>query len=174
VPSPVTEPLAVLLLPSRLEDFELEAQARDLLQIPRVIAIEPSPHRTPKFLRESAPLRQARRLRFPGEPRVIVLYHPGQYPLARALCARHEHAELWYLRGDPTGLAASLGYSREELLELDELACARAGMSPIETGGAVTADINPDVVNESLRARLRELEVISARPFVPGARINTR
>ena len=44
---------------------------------------------------------QARRLRFPGEPRVFVLYRPRQYPLARALLGVHEPAELWYVRPDP-------------------------------------------------------------------------
>jgi hypothetical protein len=165
----VTEPLGVLLLPCRLEDFELVAQARDLLNIPRVVAIEPSPRRTPRFLLQSAPMRQAKRLRFPGEPRVIILYHPGQYPLARALCARHEQAELWYLRGDPAGLQADLGYSREELIEFDELACERATGSHMLSTAA-----DPEIVNEPLRARLRELEIISARPFVPWGRIQTR
>ena len=163
------EPLAILLLPCRLEDFELEAHARDLLNIPRVVALEPSPRRTPKFLRASVPVRQARRLRFPGDPRVIVLYHPQQYPLARALCARHERAELWYLRGDPAALGAQRGYSREELIELDELACERAAGSHL-----LRTEADPDTMNEPLRVRLRELEIISSRPFVPGARVRVR
>ena len=43
---------------------------------------------------------QARRLKLPGVPRVIVIFHPLQYPLARGLIARHPDAELWYWRWD--------------------------------------------------------------------------
>ena len=113
----MTEPLAVLLLPRRLEDFELKGHARDLLSIPRVIALEPSGRRVPKFLREMLPVRQTKRLRFPGEPRLVALYHPGQYPLARALCGHYEGAELWYFRPEPGSLSAAGPYSRDELLE---------------------------------------------------------
>lgn len=167
------EPLAVLLLPCRLEEFELEDHARDLLKIPRALALEPSHRRTPRFLRDSVPVRQARRLRFPGEPRVIVLYHPRQYPLARALCARYDGAELWYLRGDPAALRPDREYSREELVEFDGLACERAGVAHF-IGVDAGVDPDPDAVNEPLRVRLRELEIISARPFVPWARVQAR
>ena len=53
--------------------------------------------RAPRFLREAASLRQGRSLRFPGRLRLVVLYHPEQYRLARALCAHHEGVELWYV-----------------------------------------------------------------------------
>ena len=158
----MTEPLAVLLLPRRLEDFELKGYARDLLRIPRVIALEPSGRRVPKFLRDMLPMRQAKRLRFPGEPRLVVLYHPAQYPLARALCGHYEGAELWYFRPGPGSLCAAGPYSREELLELDELACERAAQFLV-----VSEDADPGVVNERLRRRLLELEIISSRPFLP-------
>ncbi len=95
------EPLAALLLPARLESFELEAHARDLLAIPRVIALEPSRVRTPRFMREATTARQAARLRLPGRLRLLVLYHPAQYPLARALSSQHEDAELWYVAPRP-------------------------------------------------------------------------
>ncbi len=147
----MTEPLAVLLLPAKLEDFELAAHARDLLRIPRVLALEPSRFRTPRLLRDAVPLRSARRLRFPGEPRMLVLYHPRQYPLARALGGRYEHAELWYLRPDPAQLTA-------ELAELDELAVDRAGAARV---------IDPTAPPAELRERLLELGIISARAFVP-------
>jgi hypothetical protein len=165
----VDEPLAVLLLPCRLEDFELEAHARDLLNIPRVIALEPSPRRTPKVLRDVLPVRQARRLRLPGEPRVIIIYHPSQYPLARALCARYERAELWYFRGRPGVLDAERGYTRQELQEFDELASERATGSHL-----VSTEADPRAMNEPLRLRLHDLEIISARPFVPWGRVETR
>ena len=156
----LTEPLALLLLPAALERFELSEHARRLLAIPRVVALEPPRHRIPRWLRESIPARQVRRLRLPGEPRVIVLYDPAQYPLARGLSARYERAELWYLRGgaEPT--------EDDDFPEFDQLAQQRA----VETS-AVASDDGLREAEEALRARLLELEVISHRPFVPGARI---
>ena len=166
VARPVDEPLAVLLLPGKLEDFELEAHARDLLAIPRVIALEPSRIRTPWFIRDSARARQAARLRFPGAPRVLVLYHPAQYPLARALCARHKEAELWYVRLDPS----SPGLENRAVGELgtfDELARQRA---------KCTLAVLPDagVQDQTLRLRLHELGVISPYAFVPGQTLRGR
>ena len=150
------EPLGILLLPCRLEEFELADHARGLLAIPRVVAIEPPGRATPRWLRDTLPMRQAKRLRFPGDPRVLVLYHPMQYPLGRALVARYD-AELWYI--DPG--AGVLGEQVEELTELDQLARGRARQT-ISAG------------DDALRFRLRELEIISPRPFVPGARVQTR
>jgi len=160
----VSEPLALLLLPSKLEQFEFPAHARSLLSIPRVVALEPGWLRTPRLLRQSAPVRAARKLRLPGEPRVIVLYHPQQYPLARALCARYPEAELWYVRPAPTALDA--GDASPELRDLDLLAAERAGEDHMGEQGPDLSELE-----ERLRDRLRELEVISARPFVPGARV---
>jgi hypothetical protein len=165
----VAEPLAILLLPAQLEEFELADHARDLLQIPRVIALEPPRWRTRRILRDVVPVRQAKRLRLPGDPRVLVLYHPGQYPLARALRNRYAQSELWYMRPDLGELRDELAYSREELLALDELACERA----VEVR-LIRRDSDPRGVNEPLRVRLYELEIISARPFVPGARVRVR
>jgi hypothetical protein len=165
-PRSVTEPLALLLLPSKLEEFELADHARDLLAIPRVLALEPGRFRTPRFLREAVAARGGRRLRLPGEPRLLVLYHPRQYPLARALCARYEQAELWYLR--PNDPAQTSGGDRaEELSDLDRLARERATETRIVNHTAA-----PSELREPLRRRLLELEVISHRPFVPGARVH--
>ena len=165
----MTEPLAVLLLPVKLEEFELAAHARDLLGIPRVVALEPSRLRTPRFLRDAFPVRTAKRLRLPGEPRVLVLYHPRQYPLARALCARYGQAELWYIRPGPPTLQAGDEREHEELSELDQLACARA------TEARVLSQLaDPSELRDPLRLRLRELEIISPRAFVPGARVRSR
>jgi hypothetical protein len=153
------EPLAVLLLPEALEQFELAEHARELLTIPRVIALEPSRHRTPRLLRETAPLRQARRLRFPGQPKVLVLYGPEQYRLARALLARYENSELWYVRND------SERAHDEELREFDELARARA--RPERT---LSPELGSAVAGAPLRLRLQELGIISPHPFVPAGR----
>ncbi|MBV9942356.1 MAG: hypothetical protein JO262_09535 [Solirubrobacterales bacterium] len=155
----MTDSLAILLLPCRLEDFALAAHARDLLEIPRVLALEPSRIRTPASLREAASARQARRLRFQGEPRAVVLYHPRQYPLARALLAVHEEAELWYFQPDHESLG------EEDLIGLDELARARATRVLVATLAG-----DPRAENQPLRARLVELEVISHRPYLPTAR----
>lgn len=162
----MTEPLAALLLPCRLEDFELAAHARDLLAIPRVVALEPPRTRVRGPLVEAVAMRQARRLRFPGEPRVLVLYHPMQYPLARALSSYHDRAELWYVRTEAAASGPEQGRRRIELEEFDRLAFERA------TGTVVVSpEADPRVQNEPIRRRLGELEVISARAFVPGARL---
>ncbi len=155
----VPEPLALLLLPAKLEQFEFVDHARRLLEIPRVVALEPGRFRAPGWLRDHAPVRQVKRLRLPGAARIVVLYHPLQYPLARALLARYEQCELWYLR-----LA-----SGDEIPELDALAEARAfRLHRIH---------EPEALSEAegaLRLRLHELGIISGRPFVPGARIERR
>jgi hypothetical protein len=149
------EALALMLLPAALEGAEHEVQARELLSIPRVIALEPARVRTPRFLREGTVARQAARIRLSGELRVVILYHPAQYPLARALCGRHERAELWYIAPEP----ATIG--DEELRSFDELARERAS-GVIENSGTAG--------DEPLRARLRELEVINPHAYMPSAR----
>lgn len=160
--APADDPLAVLLLPGRLEGLALEEHARDLLSIPRVVALEPSRVRPPRLLREAALLRQGRRLRFPGRVRLLVLYHPAQYPLARALCARHENPELWYIPPGRGALETADQAHARELLVFDELARKRARQVLTATEGGVDA--------APLRARLRELDVINPRAFIPGAR----
>lgn len=95
-------PLCLLLLPAPLEAFELRDRAEDLLQAPGVAALDP-----PRMgygrtrLAETFAVLQARRMRLPGFPRMLVLFDPLQYPLARAVLAIHPDAELWYGPGDP-------------------------------------------------------------------------
>ncbi|MFN8174810.1 MAG: hypothetical protein U0T02_07065 [Solirubrobacteraceae bacterium] len=95
-------PSALLLLPRRLERFILSDLARDLLSAPRVAALEPGrlPYgaygRMPPALAASVARGSARRLALRGEPRVLVMFHPLQWPLASALLERHPRAELWY------------------------------------------------------------------------------
>ena len=99
-------PIAVLLLPRELESFILRDQAEDLLTAPGVVAVEPArvPYgaylRLPASVADGLAATQARRLRLPGVPRAIVIFHPLQYPLARGLIAQHRDAELWYWRWD--------------------------------------------------------------------------
>jgi hypothetical protein len=157
---PADDVLAVLLLPSRLESFAREDHARGLLSIPRVVALEPSRLRPPGFLRDALCQRQARRLRFPGRLRLLVLYHPAQYPLARALCTRYQDVELWYIPPAP-GQPANEAHP-DELAALDTLARERATQ--------VLAPPEPDVDDTPLRARLRDLGVINPHAFLPGTR----
>lgn len=159
------ESLAILLLPGPLEGFEREDHARSLLSIPRVVALEASPRRTPSWLRNAAALRQARRLRLPGMLRVIVLYHPAQYPLARALRDQHEVAELWYLPPHRSDVSGRNAEETQELLVSDSLARDRATRTLTETPGG-------DSYDDPLRLRLRELDVINARAFIPEVRFS--
>jgi hypothetical protein len=163
---PADDVLAALLLPGPLEGFAREDHARGLLSIPRVIALEASRLRPPGFLRDQVCSRQARRLRFPGRLRLLVLYHPAQYPLARALCARYQDLELWYIPPEREAMEAADQANPRELAAVDEIARERA-TRVIEAGG-------PYVDDESLRARLRELGVINPRAFLPGARSQWR
>ncbi len=157
------EAMAVLLLPGPLEAFDREDHARSLLTIPRVVALEASSRRAPAWLRNAAPMRQARRLRLPGVLRMIVLYHPEQYPLARALSGQHEAAELWYLPPDRAGLSGRTPEDTRELLLADSLARDRAA-------GVLTETPLGESLDDPLRLRLREIEVINPRAFVPSAR----
>lgn len=159
------EALGVLLLPSRLEQFELAEHARDLLSIPRVVAVEP-----PRWRRRAVSgsdmqaLRHVRRLKFPGQPRVVVLYDPHQYHLGRLLCTRYQ-AELWYSRAEALPPAESEA-DQEDMIVLDQFASEMASGTLTPGQGE-----DPRHDNEPLRRRLAELDVINARPFVPGARI---
>lgn len=152
------EPLALLLLPARLEGFAHEAHARTLLEIPRVVALEPSKLKPPRFMRDAVSMRLARRLRLPGEPRLVVLYHPAQYPLARAICSQYDEVELWYVAPDRATLAGG-GEDARELQTLDTMARDRARQT-------LRLDDGAEVGDGPLRLRLRELEIISHRPFV--------
>jgi hypothetical protein len=163
MPPSVDDTLGVLLLPGSLEEFDRQEHARSLLSIPRVLALEASRRRPPSWLRNAAPMRQARRLRLPGRLRVVVLYHPGQYPLARALCAQHDEAELWYLPPDRAKLSGRNLEETQELLVSDSLARDRSAQTLTETPAG-------DSYDDPLRLRLRELDVINGRVFIPEAR----
>jgi hypothetical protein len=114
-------PLGVLLLPTALERFGLRAHAEDLLAGPGVVAVDPprlgASGRVPASVADGLSAGQARRLKLPGVPRAIVIFHPLQYPLARALIAHHPDAELWYWRRD----AAAPGGPRRRRARHEEL-----------------------------------------------------
>jgi hypothetical protein len=100
-PAAAAQPLALLLLPVALEQFEHAEHARDLLRAPRVLALEPPRvswrriGRLPSALALGVGVRQAKRLELPGAVRVVVLYDALQLPLAQALLLRNADAELW-------------------------------------------------------------------------------
>ena len=133
---PDSEPLLLLLLPRTLEQFILRDQAEELLRHPRVVAVEPArvPYgvlgRLPGVVRDRLSAGQARRLKLPGTPRAVAIFHPFQYPLASALLARHLGCELWYGRWDryEEALDASEG-DRGRLRALHEEAAERSSLT---------------------------------------------
>jgi len=131
-------PICVLLLPRELESFILRDQAEDLLSGPGVVAVEPArvPYgaylRLPASVADGLAATQARRLRLPGVPRAIVIFHPLQYPLARGLIAQHPDAELWYWRWDRYEVAYDASRrQRERLEELHLAASLRAAVTVV-------------------------------------------
>jgi hypothetical protein len=146
-------PLCVLLLPRELERFILRDQAEDLLQATGVVALDPPkvPYgalgRLPALIAARVAAAQARRLvrslrrtgsRHPlrgGTPRVVVLFHPFQYPLARAIAAVSTQesgieCELWYGRWDRYEYAYDASPKlRERLTALHEQAAERSSLT---------------------------------------------
>ncbi len=130
--------LCVLLLPRALEQFILRDQAEDLLTAPGVVAVEPAriPYgaylRLPISVADGLAATQARRLKLPGVPRAIVIFHPLQYPLARGLIAQHPDAELWYWRWDRYEVAYDASpRQRARLEELHLAASLRAAVTVV-------------------------------------------
>jgi hypothetical protein len=104
----VPDPRALLLLPRSLDGFILADQARDLLRAEAVVASGP-PHvpygivaRLPRPLRDLLSRLMAQRMlrTLGGELRAVAIFHPVQWPLARALLRARPQAELWYGRWD--------------------------------------------------------------------------
>ncbi len=131
-------PLCVLLLPRALEQFILRDQAEDLLRAPGVVAIEPARVPYGAYLRLPAPVAdglaatQARRLRLRGRPAAVVIFHPLQYPMARALISENPDCELWYWRWDRYEVAYDASPRRRARLEeLHEQAMLRASLTVV-------------------------------------------
>ncbi|HWF36727.1 MAG TPA: hypothetical protein VG295_15205 [Solirubrobacteraceae bacterium] len=130
------DPLAVLLLPERLEAFALAEHARDLLRAPQVIALEPPRvswarlARLPESLALHTAMRQAKRLKLPGQARVIILYDPLQTMMGLGLIARYPGADLWYVRSGAESSESSDADPKlaERVVELDTLARRRASL----------------------------------------------
>jgi hypothetical protein len=155
-------PLGVLLLPERLERFSGQERARDLLTAPGVVAIDPARvsyralGRLPAAVMDGVTVNQARRMKLPGTPRALLLFHPLQYPLARALAARHG-SQLWYADWAPEPDAPRRQARR--LADLDAMAAARAGFRFDATAGDAPARER----NRVLWERLERLGVESGR-----------
>ena len=121
--------LLVALLPRPLEEMELPPPASALLGAPGSVVVEPARVSYERLTRLPAALAmrltrgQARRMKLPGEPRAIVIFEPLQYPLAHALLARHDAAELWYLPLDAEaeGPLHERAVERGEVLSLEDL-----------------------------------------------------
>ncbi len=130
----------MLLLPRALESFILRDQAEDLLSAPGMVAVEPARISYGAYLRlpvsvgDGLAATQARRLKLPGVPRVIVIFHPLQYPLARGLIAQHPDAELWYWQWDRFDSAYDASpRQRERLEDLHLAASLRASVNVVVT-----------------------------------------
>jgi hypothetical protein len=122
-------PLCLLLLPRPLEGFILRDQAEDLLRADGVVAVDPPripygaqarlPHVLGEVLANGVAKRLVKALRRNGDrPKVIVIFHPVQALLARAILARVPDCELWYGRWDRYEHAYDAGPHMRERLEL--------------------------------------------------------
>jgi hypothetical protein len=147
-------PVGVMLLPQPLETFWMRDRAEDLLTAPGVVAVDPArvSYRTlgrlPDTLMTGLTAGQARRMRFPGVPRAVLLFHPLQYPLARALISEHPDAVLWYAHWEDDGDPALPARVHRRVEDLDMMAAMRADWR---------FDASPADVQQSPRARNIEL-----------------
>ncbi len=132
------DPRALLLLPRPLEGFILADQVRDLLRSDGVVAADPPriPYgavaRLPGPLRDRVARRTARRLlrALAGDLRAVAIFHPVQWPLARALLAERPGAELWYGRWDRYEMAYDASPAmRARLAALHEQAAQRSALT---------------------------------------------
>lgn len=129
------DPVALLMLPRTLETFLHRDQAEDLLRAPGVYAVDAPrlPYgalaRLPTSLGDGLGFRAGRRMKLPGDPRAIVIFHPVQYPLVRGLLSRHPDCELWYGLGDRYEVAYDASERlRGRLRELHAQAAERAAL----------------------------------------------
>jgi hypothetical protein len=139
----VPDPRALLLLPRPLEGFILADQVRDLLRAEGVVAADPPrvPYgavaRLPTPLRDRLARGSARRLlrALRGDLRAVAIFHPVQWPLARALLAMRPKAELWYGRWDRYEMAYDASPSmRARLAALHEQAATHSALTFVVSG----------------------------------------
>lgn len=158
-------PLAVLLLPARLDEVAFAEHARDLLRAPRIVALEPPRvswtrlASLPPKLARRAGMRQAKRLKLRGEIRVVILYGPLQALLATALLERNRAAELWYLRAGAESERAGAGSERAGAeSDRGEAQPGRGGAGPEHRGGEPDPDAE---ANPVLVQRIHELDELA-------------
>ena len=132
---PADRPIALLLVPRTVERFILYDQGQDLLRAPGVVAVEAPkiPYgalgRLPRWLGDALGSAQAARLKVPGEPVTAMMFHPFQWPFARAVLARWPECRLWYGLFDRTPAAPDAGPgTRARLEELHAEASERADL----------------------------------------------
>jgi hypothetical protein len=143
----VEQQLLVLLLPQRLERFHLEPQARELLRAPGAVAVDPARipvGRIPAPVAAGLAVGQAKRMRLPGVPGAVAIFHPLQFYLAGALLARHPTAELWY--GEP---------APDEVGPHEQLHTAAAARA------ALTFPVTADLDITRLQLRMAELGILT-------------
>ena len=139
--------LLVLLLPRRLERFQLETQARELLRAPGAVAVDPARvpvARIPAPVAAGLAVGQAKRMRLPGMPGAIAIFHPLQFYLAGALLARHPTAELWYGEPEPGDVGLH-----------EQLHAAALARAALRFPATADLDITP------LRLRMAELGILT-------------
>jgi hypothetical protein len=142
----VEQQLLVLLLPQRLERFHLEAQARALLRAPGTVAVDPARipvGRIPAPVAAGLAVGQAKRMRLPGLPAAVAIFHPLQFYLAGAMLSRHPGSELWYGEPEPGEAAA--------YAQLHTAAAERA---------ALTFPVTADLDITPLQLRMAELGIL--------------
>jgi hypothetical protein len=148
------QPVAVMLLPQPLELFWMRDRAEDLLTAPSVFAADPARisyramGRLPDTLMTGIAAGQARRMRFPGVPRAILVFHPLQYPLARSMISDHRDAQLWYAHWSLEEDADLKPRVAQRIADLDTMAAMRADWR---------FDSSPQPDGVSARERNREL-----------------
>ncbi len=96
-------PLLVLLLPTRLEQFDLRERVEMLLAAPGAVAVDPPRVPLSLALARTVSRRQAKRMRLPGVPHALGVFEEQQLPLAAALVERHPDADVWALAGPLPG-----------------------------------------------------------------------
>jgi hypothetical protein len=100
-------PLGLLLLPAPLDEYPVPGDVAALQRAGRLVAVDPPRVsyqrlvRLPRIAAEVLAQTQARRLvkavRKRGDrPRVVVVFEPEQYLIARAILSRVQDTELWY------------------------------------------------------------------------------
>lgn len=143
--SDALRPTCLLLLPRPLEAFILRSQAEDLLRGEDVVAVDPprpgygAALRLPEKALAPVVGRQAsgivRDLEKDGRlPRVVVLFHATQEPVAAAVRAR-TGAELWYWRWDRYELAGDADEARRARLTALHRRAAQAASLVVASSG---------------------------------------